>query len=678
MTADASDLHSSGETSTLEVALAQARSGDFDAARRSAEAALAAGVDQGTYLAFSGMLEIRAGNLELAAEHLRSAYDIRPQDLVVACNLIAVLLALGRLAEARDFAHVASHVPDPTLRIARYRAFLALELEDYDEAARGYELVVDRFPDDFESWNNLGNARAALGMHEGSVEALQHAARLRPDVAPTRLNLAEAIVAAGDPLLAQAELVAAVEAFPKDAKLRFALFSAAKSAGNGAVALAALETAAALETHNAAYQLQLAVEYGLLARTAESEAAYERALVADPALEDAYLGLAVLFEHTNRAEEFDRLIARVAANKCAPGVLAFVRGLADYRAGRYEEAMGALDQVPARIEPQRTAHLRAQALERLGRSREAFAQFTVANAIHIADASDPLARASGYRDRLRREISLLTPQWVDDWNPATAPSDDHVDPVFLVGFPRSGTTLLDTFLMGHPRTVVMEEQPALNIVDGEIGGMAALSALDGRAIATARRRYFEEVDKVVHRKRGSVLVDKSPLYLHKLPLVARLFPDARFILALRHPCDVLLSCFMSNFRLNAAMSNFLRLADAAALYDLTFRHWESARKLFPAPVEIVRYEQLIGDPRATLVSLFRSLGLSWHEPLVEHRATAQARGLITTASYAQVTEPIYRRAEGRWLRYRSELAEVLPVLQPWIEKFGYEIADGEP
>ena len=243
--------------------------------------------------------------------------------------------------------------------------------------------------------------------------------------------------------------------------------------------------------------------------------------------------------------------------------------------------------------------------------------------------------------------------------------------MFLIGFPRSGTTLLDTILMGHPNTVVMEEQPPLNIVEQELGGAAALPGLNAEAIANARARYFEEVEKLQPVGPGQLLIDKSPLFLYRLPLILRLFPDARIILALRHPCDVVLSCWMSNFRLNSAMANFLRLEDAAAFYDLCFRHWQTARQLFPVQVHEIVYEQLVEDVESEVGPLLDWLGLAWDADVLDHRRTAKSRGLITTASYSQVTEPIYRRASGRWKRYRKQLEPVLGTLAPWALALGY-------
>jgi hypothetical protein len=159
----------------------------------------------------------------------------------------------------------------------------------------------------------------------------------------------------------------------------------------------------------------------------------------------------------------------------------------------------------------------------------------------------------------------------------------------------------------------------------------------------------------------------------QVPLIHRLFPDARFILAIRHPADVLLSCYFSAFRRTSALSNFLRLDSAAELYDLAFTMWERSRELMAIDVNTIVYEKLVQDPEAQLRPLAEALGLDWRDELLDHTGTAASRGLIATASYAQVTEPIYRRSVGRWEKYRDQLAPVLPVLRPWAEKFGYSI-----
>lgn len=661
-------------TDVLRQAVGAAQSGDVATARQLAEGALDAGGDTVALNAFLGMLLARSNDLDAAARHLRAAHQARAADTTIACNLIAVLIDKGDPAAALGIASPELARADPTLRIARYRGYVAQSLERFEEAVEAYEHVVARDAGDFESWNNLGNARSAIGDLEGSVAALEKAMDLNPLAPPTRLNLAVALRTVGRDVEAEALLKRTVEEFPEDARALHELYVQYRKEGRQEEAMAAIEAAVALDPDNGNLQLKFGVECGLVSRVEDAERAFRSALAIDPSMTDAYLGLAVQYEHTNREEEFAPLIALAEANGLDEGALAFMRAYEYRRAKQFEEALASLALVPPEIEPERAIHLRGQILDRLGRTDEAFEAFLATNDLHVASPTRPLERSAALRQKLGEDLDLLTPEWTASWPPVES-GGEHPDPVFLVGFPRSGTTLLDTILMGHPDTVVLEEQPPLNNCDKRIGGMAAIPGLDAAEVAGLRRFYFDEVAKVAPKPLGSgrMLVDKSPLFLSKAVLIQRLFPNARFILALRHPCDVLLSCFMSNFRLNDAMSNFLRLEDAAQFYDLTFRHWERARELFSLNVHTIVYERLVENVEAEVRPLFDSLGLEWRDEALDHRATAKARGLITTASYAQVVEPIYKRAAGRWEKYRAHLEPVLPVLRPWVEKFGYAL-----
>ncbi len=660
----------SGTTSILQKAVAAARAGDLRGAHQFASDGLTQGGDVIAINAFLGMLQARSGDSIGAVYHLREAHRGRPDDATIACNLISILIDTGDLAGAFVVATQAMALADPSLRVARYRGFLAQSLERYDDAVAAYDHVVKHEPRDFESWNNLGNARTGAGDLSGSVTALRRAVTLEPMAPPTRLNLAAALVADGQVDEAESILRQAARDFPADAQALHELSLLLKEQGRDEDAVQSLEQAVARDPKHAGYHLKLGVEYGAAVRLKEAEQAFLKAISLDPLLVDAYLGLAIQYEHSNREEEFAPLITRAETNGVDLGTLGFLQALEHRRAGRFDDGLLSLSFVPATMEPERTAHIRATLLDRLGRTDEAFAAFKETNVLHAGSATDPLRRAAEMRGDIRSGLQTMTPAWVSKW-PVAAPTSERPDPVFLVGFPRSGTTLLDTILMGHSGAIVMEEQPPLNIVDQEIGGLGGITSLDEAAIIAARARYFEEVEKVQPLDRTGLLIDKSPLYLNKVPLIQRLFPKAKFILTLRHPCDVLLSCFMSNFRLNAAMSNFLRIEDAADFYDLTFQHWQQSCTLFSMNVHTIVYEQLIEDVEAEVRPLFEFLGLEWRDEVLDHQRTAKSRGLITTASYAQVTEPIYKRAAGRWERYRTHLEPVFPTLAPWVEKFGY-------
>jgi hypothetical protein len=225
--------------------------------------------------------------------------------------------------------------------------------------------------------------------------------------------------------------------------------------------------------------------------------------------------------------------------------------------------------------------------------------------------------------------------------------------------------------MSHPRIEVLEEEPALKKANTLFNDFKDLPTIDEERIRAARDIYFETAAQLTPLAPGNLLIDKNPLTMNLLPLVRRLFPEARIILARRHPCDVILSCFIANFRLNDGMSSFLRLVTAAELYDISFSFYEHVQQLMPMPTHTVVYENVVADRERELRALFDFLGLDWHDAVLEHEKTALKRGRIKTASYSQVAEPIYTRSAGRWEKYRKHLEPVLPVLKPWIDKFGY-------
>ena len=204
-----------------------------------------------------------------------------------------------------------------------------------------------------------------------------------------------------------------------------------------------------------------------------------------------------------------------------------------------------------------------------------------------------------------------------------------------------------------------------------LGGMAGLASASIAQLEQARGAYFAELDRHIPPGFGGLAVDKMPLNLLAMPYAQCLFPDARIVFVQRHPCDVVLSCFMQGFALNDATACFLDLGDAVAAYDAVMRMWLRSRELLPLNIHTLVYERLIAAPEDEMRPLVDFLGLDWEQQLLDHRATAHRRGAIGTPSYDQVVEPLSKAASGRWRRYEKQLEPVLPILLPWAERFGY-------
>jgi tetratricopeptide (TPR) repeat protein len=659
-------------TSAIRQAISAAGRGFLDEACEIGERALAGGGDVAALNAMLGMLRCRAGNLEAGIRHLRVAHAAQPTDPKIATNLATALAELGHHREALDILTEQLAQTDAKMDLERLRGYLAQTLEEFPAAIRSYERVVAAVPSDWEAWNNLGNARRIVGDFEGSVKALQQAAELEPGSPPVLLNLALAIGATGDLKESEKRIRALAGDFPGEARPLMELHALLKEQARDEEALEAIEAAVQRDPRSVDSRLALGSQQLLLHRYNAAEATYAQVVAMEPSNGLANLGLAMVYELNNRNADLSRLVPDVEERGVESASLNFIRALNFRRGKKFAEGLQALDQVPDSFETSRRAHLLGQLLEGAERYDEAFAAFSRMNEISSDGSTNAEQRGVSYRATVRNQFEALVPGWLAGWRDETN-VDDRPSPVFLVGFPRSGTTLLDTMLMGHPQIEVLEEEPTLREANKLLPDFASLPTLSDEQIQAARDAYFRTVKTLTPLKPGNLLVDKNPLTMNCLPFVRRLFPDARIILALRHPCDVVLSCFITNFRPNDGMASFLRLDTAAELYDLSFSYFEHAQKLLGMPVHRVTYENVVADREAELRSLFAFLGLDWSDQVLDHEATARGRGRIKTASYSQVVEPIYTRAAGRWERYRMHLEPILPVLAPWAEKFGYRI-----
>ncbi|MEO8011299.1 MAG: sulfotransferase, partial [Dokdonella sp.] len=268
------------------------------------------------------------------------------------------------------------------------------------------------------------------------------------------------------------------------------------------------------------------------------------------------------------------------------------------------------------------------------------------------------------------------------WIPVSAP-DMRSSPIFVLGFPRSGTTMLETMLDAHPDLAGMDERAFLHEVVDEIrkAGMTYpedIGNLDDAMCEKLRGVYWNLVHTRTKVDRAKRLVDKNPLNILRLPLIARLFPNAKIILALRHPCDVVLSNFMQTFRTPAYIAITATIESTARGYADTFDFWlDQAEVLHPDVLE-VRYEDVVDDIDAQSRRIAEFLGIAWHEAMVDFHIRAKARGYISTPSYHQVVEPINRKGVARWERYRHHLDPAIPLLQRYLERWNYQAGAALP
>jgi tetratricopeptide (TPR) repeat protein len=605
------------------------RRGDRAGARRAIDTALLREPGEPALLGFGGLLAAQAGDEAGAIPYFRRALAATPQDLAMRINLATALVSTGALDEAAAVA--AGHEEPRLLRIA---AWVHQQQGRADEAAAAYRSLLAAAPEDFESWNNLGNVLAEAGDLDGAITAFQRAITLRPDIVEMVINLSDVLARAERSRSRQAVVREAARVSPDDPRIQTELGLAEAGARDTEAAERAFRAAIRLDRHATA----------------------------------AWLELGLLFENLNRVDELAALVAEAdAAGERGPEI-GFLKAWALRRQNRFAEALPLAEAVPETISPIRRAQLLAELYERVGRPAEAFAAFGEMNRAALAAA--PAPQGPSFREIVQANAALMTPALVASWTGIEV-APEPPSPIFIVGFPRSGTTLLDTLLMNLPNLHVLEELPIMADVEASVTGGLNLGTMTSGQARTLRRLYFNILAGLSPPPAGATVVDKHPLHMARMPMVHRLFPDAKVVLVERHPCDAVLSCFMANFQLNAAMRSFTDLEEAARTYDAVFTAWERAETLLPIRVHRVRYERMIEDLAGEMRPLLDFLGLDWDEKVLDNQGAAAGRGQVRTASYAQVGEPIYQRAAGRWERYREQLAPVLPILAPWAEKLGY-------
>ena len=379
--------------------------------------------------------------------------------------------------------------------------------------------------------------------------------------------------------------------------------------------------------------------------------------------------LGLLLDRLNQVDGLRRLLDAAEKSGIAPESLGSLWASVALREGRLEDARSLLLKDNAPFDDSHWDRLKTKVADALGDADEAFAAAGAMNRA-VPGYDEWRRRGAQYRAHIRMTAKIVTPEWASRIHTAS-PADGMRDPTFVVGFPRSGTTLVDTFLMGHPETCVVEEGRMLEKATGVISESPGVD-WPADLVTDARRAYVDELSRHVPADFAGLVVDKHPFNMLRLAVLHALFPNAKILFAQRHPCDVVLSGYMQSFQLNHAMASFLNLADAADLYDAAMTMWTRSRDALPQAIHRVVYERLTADPASELRPALEFLGLDWHDTLLDHQATAKTRGLITTASYDQIVQPLSRAPSGRWQRYRKHMEPVLPVLLPWAERLGYD------
>jgi tetratricopeptide (TPR) repeat protein len=607
-----------------------------------------------------------------------SALDI--EDLVLSAH---AALDAGDASQAEALCRQALARAPRHARALELIGALEMEQRRFGEAVPVFELLCTVEPGQSAHWFNLANSLREVGDADQSLKAFASAAARGERSADFYYNLGLTHMARGDFEAAKAVLEDALKLEPGDAEILHRYVLSCYECMQFERALAALDNwtppaIAPPETVAAIAQVLLN-----LGEDSRAETLIGSVMRGDPNA-SALLIQVQIFERTNRVAEAAALLDQVASLPEA-------------------KSMGSdLLRVSAKIAQRRSDHALAIELYRQALTDYAqlhdrhFILFSLAESLHALERYDetvltlldahrsqaafirrsrPIAGLRGTPDMAVTEFSC-DPADVATWDHTGAPPAAH-SPMFVVAFPRSGTTLLELTLDAHPLLRSMDEQPFVqnaleDILAKGITYPERLGALTPADLDELRARYYERVRKKVQLDPGQRIVDKNPLNILRLPVIRRVFPNSPILLIVRHPCDVILSCFMQHFRAPDFAMLCSEMPSLTLGYRKTFDFWYDQVALLNPRVLEVRYESFVSDFGVQVRRIAEFLELPWDPAMLEPGEHARSKGYISTPSYSQVVQPVTQKAVGRWHAYRKYLEPALPVLEPYLRRWGYD------
>jgi tetratricopeptide (TPR) repeat protein len=608
---------------------------------------------------------LQQGHAAAAAEQFRAALRLRP-DFALARNNLGNALRLlgdtaGALAEFRRAVQLAPDLPEARSNLGQ----LLLEHNQPREALDHCRAAVRLRPAFAEAHSNLGNVLRELGRLAEAKACYAEALRLNPDLAMVHNNMGQALQEEGRLDDAVAWYQRGLGLDPSLARLHCNLGSALCEQERYDEAVARYETALRLEPAYAVAHNGLGWVRHEQGRYDEAQQRYRTALGLKADLAAAHCNLGTVREELSDFAEAERCFREALRHD--PRHSGAWSQLATLLRGKLpEDDLAALRRLldDPDLSAARRAALHfglAQVLDARRSHAEAGEHLRQANALALAEWGK---RGQGYDPAAHtafvgRLLAACTPAFFER---VRGLGVDSERPVFIVGLPRSGTTLTEQILAGHSRVFGAGELRLARDDFEALGGGAidearsfeGLAQLDG---GTARRLADRHLGRLQALDAGAARVaDKMPDNYLYLGLLAALFPRAKFVHCRRDLRDVAVSCWMTHFRHIRWANAFGPIADRFRDYRRLMAHW---RAVLPVPLLEVDYEETVAGLEGVARRLVAFCGLGWEPSCL---AFHEGKGPVRTASVSQVRQPIYTRSVGRWKHYEAALGPLFTMI----------------
>ena len=605
--------------SALSTAFAHHQAGRLELAEEFYNQVLAANPKQADALHLLGVVAHQNGRHRRAVECISRAIASNPNNAGFHSNLGEAHRALKEFDRAETAYRRAIEL-NPGAAQAHHNLGVSLEEQGkLPEASDCYRRAVAARPDYVKALNSLGNTLKGLGRLEEAADSYRRALQFQPDSPQVLFNLANV-------LQDQEKLAEAVEVYHRAIRLdpEYA------------------------DAHN-----NLGSTLRLQGRLDEAAAAYRRAVEIKPDFAEAHQNLAVVLQgrgdHDLAIEHYRKTIALDRGR---------VRVFADIvNSKRFTE-----DDRPEIDEIERL--LTDESLPRETKSQLNFALGKAFNDCRQWDrAFDHYRRGNELADvTFDQQASLeYVKAMIDTFTAETIAERsrfgrDSWRPIFIVGMPRSGTTLVEQIVASHPKATGGGELDELRVLSFDVRSLSRSSQPYPRCMADIDRqlsveladRYLERLNKIDPEARR--VTDKMPQNFLYLGLIDMLLPGARVIHCRRHPLDVCLSCYFVNFTQRLSFAYSLEsLGVYYRHYEMLMDHW---RRVRPTAMFEVDYERLVADQEGVSRRLIEFCGLDWHAECLSFHKN---RRPVQTASSWQVRRPIYSRSVERWKHYEQHL-----------------------
>jgi len=549
-----------------------------------------------------------------------------------------------------------------------------IKLKRYDLALKNFQKTVEIDQKFLQGYNNIANIHRELKNTEESIKYFKKAIKINPNYINAIFNLAVVYSEIGEDKASANYFMMVLKINPNHIPTLNNFGILLKNSKKYSEAMICFEKIIKIDSNFLrAYNNigTIALELGDIKKSINS---YKKAFNLNPNTFTSYRNLLAVYENSNQIESYEKILKLTKEKFPNENVLNFYDAVLLFRKKRYKESINLLEKnlFENELEIKRNFFL-GKSYDLINQTASAFKHFNRANKLTENSLEAKKFDKNKYLSNIDYRKKYFTKHNINKWKPLNY-SSNNLNPVFLIGFPRSGTTLLDTILRSHPKIEVIEEEPmVLNMLSViKKNKFDYLKNISSNKINELQKRYKNELRKHVEN------TNKSKLYIDKLPLniinageISRIFPNAKFILALRHPVDCVLSCYMQDFKLNDAMNNFINLGDSANLYRKTMKLWEQYTSTLKINYISIKYENLITDLEINIKTIVKFLDLNWDQSMLNYRKTAFERNKISTPSYYQVIQPIYKHADQRWRRYKKYLTDIEPILSEFIDKYKY-------